>query len=30
MDRGNSAPPRKSGLGVGLFAPPPGTKPADD
>jgi hypothetical protein len=24
MDGGNPAPPRKSGLGVGLFAPPPG------
>jgi hypothetical protein len=24
MDAGNPAPPRKSGLGVGLFAPPPG------
>ena len=23
MDRGNPAPPRKSGLGVGLFVAPP-------
>jgi hypothetical protein len=30
MDRANPAPPRKSGLGVGLFVPPPGTKPADE
>jgi hypothetical protein len=26
MDRGNPAPPRKSGLGVGLFPPPPGQR----
>lgn len=26
MDSGNPAPPRKSGLGVGLFVPPPGSK----
>lgn len=30
MDRGNPAPPRKSGLGVGLFVPPPGTPPTDE
>ena len=27
MESGNPAPPRKSGLGVGLFVPPPGSKP---
>jgi hypothetical protein len=26
MDRANPAPPRKSGLGVGLFVPPPGQR----
>ena len=30
VDRGNPAPPRKSGLGVGLFVPPPGSRPTVD
>lgn len=30
MDRGNPAPPRKSGLGVGLFMPPPGSRTTED
>jgi hypothetical protein len=30
MERGNRAPPRKSGLGVGLFVPPPGPRSTDE